>query len=81
VEKLYKSIKVSKNNQISIPLEFRKLLNIQAGDNIALRDVEEGILITNEKKVTEKDIIGLIKEEIPYNSVEIKKRGSKGLKW
>lgn len=81
MEKLYKSIKVSKNNQISIPLEFRKLLNIQAGDNIALRDVEEGILITNEKKVTEKDIIGLIKEEIPYNSVEIKKRGSKGLKW
>lgn len=79
--KLYKSIKVSKNNQISIPSEFRKLLNIQAGDNIALRDVEEGILITNEKKVTEKDIIGLIKEEIPYNSVEIKKRGSKGLKW
>jgi AbrB family looped-hinge helix DNA binding protein len=78
---LYKSIKVSKNNQISIPSEFRKLLNIQAGDNIALRDVEEGILITNEKKVTEKDIIGLIKEEIPYNSVEIKKRGSKGLKW
>ena len=78
---MYKSIKVSKNNQISIPLEFRKLLNIQAGDNIALRDVEEGILITNEKKVTEKDIIGLIKEEIPYNSVEIKKRGSKGLKW
>lgn len=81
MEKLYKSIKVSKNNQISIPSEFRKLLNIQAGDNIALRDVEEGILITNEKKVTEKDIIGLIKEEIPYNSVEIKKRGSKGLKW
>jgi len=81
VGKLYKSIKVSKNNQISIPSEFRKLLNIQAGDNIALRDVEEGILITNEKKVTEKDIIGLIKEEIPYNSVEIKKRGSKGLKW
>lgn len=79
--KLYKSIKVSKNNQISIPSEFRKLLNIQAGDNFALRDVEEGILITNEKKVTEKDIIGLIKEEIPYNSVEIKKRGSKGLKW
>lgn len=78
---MYKSIKVSKNNQISIPSEFRKLLNIQAGDNIALRDVEEGILITNEKKVTEKDIIGLIKEEIPYNSVEIKKRGSKGLKW
>ena len=34
-----------------------------------------------EGKVTEEDIIGLIKEELPLNSVEIKKRGSKGLKW
>ncbi len=78
---MYKSIKLSKNNQISLPLEFRKLLNINAGDYIELRDVEEGILLTSRKKVTEKDIIGLIKEDVPYNSVEIKKRGSKGLKW
>jgi uncharacterized Zn finger protein (UPF0148 family) len=34
-----------------------------------------------EKKVTEEDLVGLIKTELPYNSVEIKKRGSKGLKW
>jgi AbrB family looped-hinge helix DNA binding protein len=78
---MYKSIKLSKNNQISLPLEFRKLLNINAGDYIELRDVEEGILLTSRKKVTEKDIIGLIKEDVPYNSVEIKKRGSKVLKW
>ena len=78
---MYKYIKLSENNQISIPLEFRKLLNINAGDYIELRDVEEGILLTSRKKVTEKDIIGLIKEDVPYNSVEIKKRGSKGLKW
>ena len=40
-----------------------------------------GILLRIEKKVTEEDIMGLIKEELPYNSVEIKKRGLKGLKW
>ena len=40
-----------------------------------------GILLKIEKKVTEDDIIGLIKSELSYNSVEIKKRGSKGLKW
>lgn len=34
-----------------------------------------------EKNITEEDIIGLIKDELPYDSVEIKKRGSKGLKW
>ena len=39
------------------------------------------ILLKIEKKVTEDDIIGLIKSELSYNSVEIKKRGSKGLKW
>ncbi|WP_298523913.1 hypothetical protein [uncultured Methanobrevibacter sp.] len=33
------------------------------------------------RKVTEEDIVGLIKRKLPYNSVEIKKRGSKGLKW
>ena len=32
-----------------------------------------------DKKYTEEDIIGLIKKELPYNSVEIKKMGSKGL--
>ena len=78
---MYKSIKISKNNQISIPLEFRKKFDIKEGDYITLRDVDEGILLTCEKKVTENDIIGLIKNEVPYNAVEIKKRGSKGLKW
>lgn len=81
VIQMYKSIKLSKNNQIELPLEFRKILNIHSGDNIELRSVEEGILLTPRKKTTKEDIIGLIKEEIPHNSVEIKKRGSKGLKW
>ena len=33
------------------------------------------------EKLTENNIIGLIKEELPYNSVEIKRRSSKGLNW
>ena len=33
------------------------------------------------KKIEEKDIVSLIKVKLPYDSVEIKKRGSKGLKW
>ena len=48
---------------------------------VFLKSTEEGILLKIEKKVTEEDIMGLIKKELPYNSVEIKKRGSKGLKW
>lgn len=36
-----------------------------------------GNTLENWKKVTEEDIIGLIKEELPYNSVEIKKEDQK----
>ena len=68
-------------NQIVVPSEFRKYYDIEVGDKISWTNTEEGILLKVEKKYTEEDIIGLIKKELPYNSVEIKKRGSKGLKW
>ena len=54
---MYKSIKLSKNNQIELPLEFRKLLNIHSGDNIELRSVEEGILLTPAKKQRKKILL------------------------
>lgn len=54
---MYKSVKLSKNNQIVLPLEFRKLLNIQPGDNIELRSVEEGILLTPRKKQRKKTLL------------------------
>ena len=78
---MYAITKVSSSNQVVVPADFRKHYDIVAGDEISWTDTEEGILLKIEKKVTEKDIIGLIKTELPYNSVEIKKRGSKGLKW
>ena len=78
---MYAVSKVSKSNQIVVPSEFRKYYDIEAGDKISWTNTEEGILLKVEKKYTEEDIIGLIKKELPYNSVEIKKRGSKGLKW
>ena len=78
---MYAVSKVSKSNQIVVPSEFRKYYDIEAGDNISWTKTEEGILLKVEKKYIEEDIIGLIKKELPYNSVEIKKRGSKGLKW
>ena len=78
---MYAVSKVSKSNQIVVPSEFRKYYDIEVGDKISWTNTEEGILVKVEKKYTEEDIIGLIKKELPYNSVEIKKRGSKGLKW
>ena len=78
---MYAITKVSSSNQVVVPAEFRKHYDIAAGDQISWTNTEEGILLKIEKKVTEEDIIGLIKTELPYNSVEIKKRGSKGLKW
>ena len=73
--------KVSKSNQIVVPSEFRKFYGIEAGDRISWTNTEEGILLKLETRYSEEDIIGLIKKELPYDSVEIKKRGSKGLKW
>ena len=78
---MYAVSKVSKSNQIVVPSEFRKYYDIEVGDKISWTNTEEGILLKVEKKYTEEDIIGIIKKELPYNSVEIKKRGSKGLKW
>ncbi|MBE6512661.1 MAG: AbrB/MazE/SpoVT family DNA-binding domain-containing protein [Methanobrevibacter olleyae] len=78
---MYAVSKVSKSNQIVVPSEFRKYYDIEVGDKISWTKTEEGILLKVEKKYTEDDIIGLIKKELPYSSVEIKKRGSKGLKW
>ena len=78
---MYAVSKVSKSNQIVIPANFRKFYDIKAGDQISWTNTEEGMLLKVERKYTEEDIIGLIKKELPYDSVEIKKRGSKGLKW
>ena len=78
---MYAITKVSSSNQVVVPADFRKHYDIVAGDEISWTNTEEGILLKIEKKVTEEDIIGLIKTDLPYNSVEIKKRGSKGLKW
>jgi len=41
----------------------------------------EGIVFINEKKLLKKDINGLIKEKISYNSVEIKNRKFEGLRF
>ena len=70
---MYAITKVSSSNQVVVPADFRKYYDISAGDEISWTNTEEGILLKIEKKVTEEDIIGMIKKE--------KKRGSKGLKW
>lgn len=77
---MYAITKVSSSNQVVVPDEFRKFYEISAGDEISWTNTEEEILLKIEKKVTEEDITGLIKKELPLNSVEIKKRRSKGLK-
>ena len=66
--------------QTTIPKEIRKKLDLKENHVIEWDINENGkVELTFRKKVTEKDIAGMIKEELPYDSVEIKKRGSKGL--
>ncbi|MCL2687734.1 MAG: type II toxin-antitoxin system PrlF family antitoxin [Methanobrevibacter sp.] len=67
--------------QTVVPLEIRKKMNISPDDIIEWHINDYGKVELNFRtKVTEKDIVGMIKEKLPYDAVEIKKRGAKGLK-
>ena len=74
--------KIYPKYQTTIPKEIRKKLYLKE-DHIIEWDINKNgkVELTFRKKVTEKDIAGMIKEKLPYDSVEIKKRGSKGLKF
>ena len=68
--------------QTTIPKEIRKKLDLKENYVIEWDINENGkVELTFRKKLTEEDIAGMIKKELPYDSVEIKKRGSKGLKF
>lgn len=70
---MYAITRVTSSNEIEIPLEFRKYYGISEGDEISWTSTEDGILLKVEKKVKVEDIIGIVKKDLPYNSVEIKK--------
>ena len=70
--------KLYKNNQTNVPQELIKKYNLSPGDILEWLDTGDGAELRFRKKVTEKDIIGLVKEELPYNSVELKKSNSYG---
>lgn len=68
--------------QTTIPKEIRKKLDLKENCVVEWDINKNGkVELTFRKKVTEKDIAGMIKKELPYDSVEIKKRGAKGLKF
>ncbi|MDR1820648.1 MAG: hypothetical protein LBR15_10450 [Methanobrevibacter sp.] len=68
--------------QTVIPSEIRKKIDVNPDSIVEWKINEKGkVELDFRKKVTEEDIIGLIKEDLPYNSVETKKRSAKGLKW
>jgi AbrB family looped-hinge helix DNA binding protein len=74
--------KIYPKYQTTIPKEIRKKLNLKE-NNIIEWDINKNgkVELTFRKKVTEKDIAVMIKKELPYDSVEIKKRGAKGLEF
>jgi bifunctional DNA-binding transcriptional regulator/antitoxin component of YhaV-PrlF toxin-antitoxin module len=68
--------------QTVIPSPIRKQIDIDP-ESIVEWDINENgkVELTFRKKITEKDLAGIIKKKLPYDSVEIKKRGAKGLKF
>lgn len=73
--------KVYKSNQTAIPSEIRKKFNVAPDDIVEWNINEDGkVELTFRKKVELEDVLGLIKEKLPYNAVELKKMASKGEK-
>ena len=73
--------KVYKSNQTAIPSEIRKKFNVTPDDIVEWNINENGKPeLTFRKKIELNDVLGLIKDEIHYNSVELKKMASKGEK-
>ncbi|WP_409199369.1 AbrB/MazE/SpoVT family DNA-binding domain-containing protein [Methanobrevibacter sp. DSM 116169] len=65
---------VYEGNQTSIPSEIRKKYNVKPKDIVEWIIDDNGELqVKFRKKIELKDVLGMIKEEIPYNSVELKK--------
>ena len=66
--------KVYNSNQTIIPSEIRKKYNVKPDDIVEWNINENGKPeLTFRKKVNFDDVFGLIKEEVPYNAVELKK--------
>lgn len=71
---------LSKGYQTVIPASIRKAHNIMPGDVLEWKDTEAGIILQSRKKVTLKDITGLIEMGEVSDAVELKKRVQRGEK-
>jgi bifunctional DNA-binding transcriptional regulator/antitoxin component of YhaV-PrlF toxin-antitoxin module len=73
--------KVYKSNQTAIPSDIRKKFNVSPDDIVEWNINKDGKPeLTFRKKTLLKDVLGLVKEDLPYNAVELKKMASKGQK-
>lgn len=76
---MHATSKVYKSNQTAIPSKIRKKFNVSPDDIIEWNINEKGNPeLTFRKKIKLEDVLGIIKDEVPYNSVELKKMASKG---
>lgn len=73
--------KVSKGLQTSIPSIIREKNNIEPEDIIEWNENENGeVILSFRKKITEKDICGIIKDDYNYDAVKSKKQEAKGIR-
>jgi bifunctional DNA-binding transcriptional regulator/antitoxin component of YhaV-PrlF toxin-antitoxin module len=60
--------------QTVVPVEIRKKLNVSIDDVVEWELTEDGgVKVKFRKKTTLNDISGIIKDDLPYNAVELKK--------
>lgn len=74
--------RVYNTNQTTIPSKIRKKFNIKPDDVVKWEELEDGVKITFEKKISIYDVTGIIKGDPknPTNAVDLKKKMSRGEK-
>lgn len=73
--------KISKGFQTVVPSEIRKKFGVDPGDILEWTPTEDGAEVKFRKKLSLKDIAGIVKSGEKTDAVELKKRAQRGEKY
>ncbi len=72
--------KISKGFQTVVPSDIRKKFDVGPGDIVEWKSTENGVEVRFRKKLSLRDIAGILETDERTDAVELKKRAQKGEK-
>ncbi len=73
--------KISKGFQTVVPSDIRKRFDVGPGDILEWKPTENGVKVRFRKKLSLRDIAGIVKTDERTDAVELKKRAQRGEKF